>query len=59
VEIYHVKDVCLHVLAHFGERGPIKPRAGKSVIKVFLDEHMTGCGDLLFQREQDAKASYD
>src|ERR1700758_376613 len=39
--------ICLYVLPHLIECGAIKPRAGKSVINIFLDQLMTGGGDLL------------
>jgi hypothetical protein len=48
VEVDHIKDVFLYILPHFVERGAVKPRAGESVINVFLDEHMTGRRNLLF-----------
>jgi hypothetical protein len=51
VKINHVKDIRLYILPHLVECGAIKPRAGKSVVNVFLDEYMTGCDDLLSQCE--------
>ena len=51
VEVDYVKGVRLYVLPHLVERGAVKPRAGKSVINVFFDEHMAGRSNLFFQRE--------
>jgi hypothetical protein len=51
VEVDHVKDIRLYVLAHLIECRTIKAHSGISIVNIFADKRVARNGDLFFQRE--------